>query len=260
MNITRAYTPKERETMSTDALEQAIALIQEDNLLGAQKILKEILSINPQNFSAWGWYVKTFAAGEEQVKAMELCLKYNPDNEAVKDVLKMLDGEIIRPKSLESILFDRLLSIVYLIVALLFIGELIFAWNSLGKQHGFGGLPFMLFWLVVLTPQWLILSLAPAYYVIAREKKTPTKAWILKTSAVITVVLMLGEFGFAYLTTPYEYVQYVIQGFVLGIQIRLILDFISSLGIATFLFLACNTGEWPENEEKVVQHKPRVTK
>lgn len=237
--------------MSTDALEQAIALIKQDNLLDAQKILEEILSIDPQNFSAWGWYVKTFPAGEGQRKALKLCLKYNPDNQAVKDMLKMLDGEIIRPKSFESILFDRLLAIVYFAVTLLFIEELVFAWNSLSKLEGFGGLSFMLLWFAVLTPQWLILCVAPMYYVISREKNAAIKSWALKTAKVITIILMVGELGFTFLNTPHEAVQDLIPWLVIGMLIRLAPEFISSLGITAFLFLAFNTGKWPANKEKL---------
>ncbi len=236
--------------MSTDRLEQAIALIQEDNLLDAQKILEEMLAANPQNLTAWNWYVRTYPKGEKRIKALKLCLKYNPDNQTVKEMLKRLDTEIIRPKSFTSILFDRLLAIVYFAVTLLFIGELVFAWKNLSKYPGFDGMFFLILWLAVLTPQWLVLCVVPMYYVVSREKNTAIKSWALKTSKVVTILLMAGELGFTLLNTPHETVQDFIPGFVFGTLILLAPEFISSIGIAAFLFLAFNTGKWPDIKEK----------
>src|SRR6187551_638703 len=74
--------------MTTTLLEQPIALIKQGNMPEAQRILEEILTAEPQNLTAWSWYVKTYPPGEKRIKALRLCLQYNPENEQVKEVVQ----------------------------------------------------------------------------------------------------------------------------------------------------------------------------
>ena len=74
--------------MSLDSLEQAIELIRQKRMGEAQKLLEALLTAEPHNLPAWFWYVETISTDAKRFKTLELCLKYNPDNEQVKQALE----------------------------------------------------------------------------------------------------------------------------------------------------------------------------
>lgn len=76
--------------MHTDPLENAIVLIKQGKVADAQNLLRDLLSRDPHNLPAWSWYVKTYAQDEQRIKALTLCLKYNPDNNEAKQALEKL--------------------------------------------------------------------------------------------------------------------------------------------------------------------------
>ena len=88
--------------MSITPLARAITLIEQGNLLEAQKILKSILSKDHHNISAWFWFVETCSTNEQRLKALEFCLEYNPDNAQVKQALVKFRDIHIEQLSVQS--------------------------------------------------------------------------------------------------------------------------------------------------------------
>jgi ribosomal protein L40E len=76
--------------LSENDLRQAILLIKSGNKTEAQKILKSILETDLSNIHAWVWYVETLPTINQKIRALELCLKYNPGNERVEKGLAVL--------------------------------------------------------------------------------------------------------------------------------------------------------------------------
>jgi hypothetical protein len=76
--------------MPTDPLEDAIMFIKQGKLAEAQNLLRDLLSTDPHNLPAWSWYVETYSQDEQRIKALTLCLKYNPENNEAKQALEKL--------------------------------------------------------------------------------------------------------------------------------------------------------------------------
>src|SRR3990172_11746531 len=79
--------------MSASPLSQAIELIKAEKKAEAQKLLEPLLEAEPRNVTAWMWYVDTWPTPEQKIKALELCLQYNPDNALVKRALATLQAQ-----------------------------------------------------------------------------------------------------------------------------------------------------------------------
>lgn len=71
-------------------IKQAIYLINQGRKREAQSILTELIRSNPQEITAWFWYVETLDALEKRIQLLETCLKQNPGNPQVTKALEML--------------------------------------------------------------------------------------------------------------------------------------------------------------------------
>lgn len=71
-------------------IKQAIYLINQGKKREAQSILKEIIRSNPQEITAWFWYVETLDSFEKRIQLLETCLKQNPGNPQTTKALEML--------------------------------------------------------------------------------------------------------------------------------------------------------------------------
>ena len=77
--------------MDSHSLDECIALIKNGKKVEARKLLQEILQLDLRNLNGWYWYVETFDTPEQKLKALRLCLKYNPDNQIIKDAIQTLE-------------------------------------------------------------------------------------------------------------------------------------------------------------------------
>lgn len=78
--------------MTTD-LQQIQQMVQAGRISEAQKFLEDILRADPKNLQAWSLYVKSWGTIEKRIKALELCLKYNPENETIRRALETLKAQ-----------------------------------------------------------------------------------------------------------------------------------------------------------------------
>jgi hypothetical protein len=83
--------------LSDNDLRQAILLIKTGNKEQAQIILKSLLEKDLHDIHAWVWYVETLSTINQKIRALELCLRYNPDNERVKRGLATLKAYLAQP-------------------------------------------------------------------------------------------------------------------------------------------------------------------
>jgi type VI secretion system protein VasI len=77
--------------MESKSLDECIALIKNGQKVEARQSLQKILESDLHNLNGWYWYVETFDAPDHKVKALRLCLKYNPDNQKVKDAIQTFE-------------------------------------------------------------------------------------------------------------------------------------------------------------------------
>lgn len=87
--------------MENFSVDECIALIKNGKKAEARQILQSILQSDLHNLKGWYWYVETFDTPEQRVKALRLCLKYNPDNQKVKDAIQTLEKS--NPQSAKSV-------------------------------------------------------------------------------------------------------------------------------------------------------------
>ncbi len=73
--------------MENLSVDECIALIKNGKKVEARQVLQSILQSDLHNLKGWYWYVETFDTPEQRVKALRLCLKYNPDNQKVKNAI-----------------------------------------------------------------------------------------------------------------------------------------------------------------------------
>lgn len=78
--------------MST--LENAIQFIRQGRKTEAQQILQAIIKNDPKNIQAWFWYVETCSTTEQRIKALETCLKMNPENQQVAGALQKFQNQV----------------------------------------------------------------------------------------------------------------------------------------------------------------------
>ncbi len=76
--------------MSENDLRRAILLIKTGNRAEAQQILKALVQADLNDIHAWVWYVESLPTLNQKIRALELCLKYNPGNERVEKGLAVL--------------------------------------------------------------------------------------------------------------------------------------------------------------------------
>jgi hypothetical protein len=80
--------------MPSDDLNEAIQLIQQGQPAQAQPILQALIKANPQDLGAWSWYVKSCPTPEQRLKALEMCLKFNPGNADVLDAIRKVQAKL----------------------------------------------------------------------------------------------------------------------------------------------------------------------
>jgi type VI secretion system protein VasI len=83
--------------MENFSVDECIALIKNGKKAEARQILQSILQSDLHNLKGWYWYVETFDTPEQRVQALRLCLKYNPDNQKVKDAIQTLEKNYPQP-------------------------------------------------------------------------------------------------------------------------------------------------------------------
>ena len=77
----------------SDKLKSAIFLMEKGQNSDAQKILKEIIQVDPKNTKAWAVFIKTLQTTEQKIKALEHFKKFNPENKKADSLLKNLKGD-----------------------------------------------------------------------------------------------------------------------------------------------------------------------
>jgi hypothetical protein len=80
--------------MSSPELEQAIQLIRTGRKAEARKLLEPLIAKEPQNISAWFWYVEIWPEPAKKIQVLETCLKFNPTNPQVQTVYLKLKGAV----------------------------------------------------------------------------------------------------------------------------------------------------------------------
>jgi len=245
---------------STDKLEDAIVLVKQSKFKDAQPILEEILSADPHHLPAWHWYVQTYPTKEKRIKAFELCLKYNPDNEQVKQTLKKLKLDFGKdyptpPKnvpqtiSLESddkTLGDLLFVIVYVAAIISFIAGVRAAVYDIPwkEQQGFGGLGLIFIVGGFLITQWMAITGLSSLYTIMRTKQKLIKDVIVRMGLctaiifiIIAFLLALSSFSDSDISVNYFFFSfvYLIFSFLQTVPFLFVFGFVSGSGIATFI-------------------------
>jgi hypothetical protein len=80
--------------MPSPEIEQAIQFIRSNRHSEARKILEPLISKDPQNITAWFWYVETCPEQATKLRVLETCLKLNPTNSEVRDVYVKLKEKL----------------------------------------------------------------------------------------------------------------------------------------------------------------------
>ena len=68
--------------MNTNSLSKAVQLIQAGRQAEARQLLEPFIEANPNHITAWLWYAQTWPTTQQRIRALELCLEYNPLYEA----------------------------------------------------------------------------------------------------------------------------------------------------------------------------------
>ncbi len=76
--------------MEQEEVNSIKSLIENGYVEAAQHSLENILQANPRDMQAWTLYVKSWPSIDKQIKALELCQKYNPTNFKVQQALTNL--------------------------------------------------------------------------------------------------------------------------------------------------------------------------
>jgi hypothetical protein len=92
--------------LSENDLRQAILLIKTGNKEEAQRLLKSIVQADLHDIHAWVWYVETLPTLNQKIRALELCLKYNPGNERVEKGLSVLKAYQAQPSLQDDQFFE----------------------------------------------------------------------------------------------------------------------------------------------------------
>ncbi|MCJ7624809.1 MAG: hypothetical protein MUO76_15010 [Anaerolineaceae bacterium] len=76
--------------MSSDELGDAIALSRAGKKTDARILLKQIVANDPHNETAWIWFADSFSKTTSKIKAIELWLRIDPENETARKALVRL--------------------------------------------------------------------------------------------------------------------------------------------------------------------------
>jgi len=80
--------------MPDDNLNRAIQFVQQGQDEQAQPILQALIQANPQDLTAWSWYVKSCRTPEKRLKALESCLRFNPNNAQIREAIQTMRGKM----------------------------------------------------------------------------------------------------------------------------------------------------------------------
>jgi hypothetical protein len=80
--------------MEAESKNYVMGLLESGYVDAAQHALEDILKANPRDLQAWSIYVKSWKATDKRIKALELCLKYNPGNPEVQRALTSLKSKV----------------------------------------------------------------------------------------------------------------------------------------------------------------------
>jgi hypothetical protein len=80
----------------------AVQLIKDGRQAEAQALLKAILESDLHNIHAWVWYVETLPTLQQRIRALEMCSRYNPGNERVKEALTVLKTQQTSSMAMKS--------------------------------------------------------------------------------------------------------------------------------------------------------------
>ena len=72
-------------------LEQAITAIKAGDTENGRKLLLGVLKVDQNNENAWLWMTKVVRSDSDRIKCLQRILQINPDNEAAKHGLKLIE-------------------------------------------------------------------------------------------------------------------------------------------------------------------------
>jgi hypothetical protein len=73
---------------TSEKLIQAISLVKSGKKEEARALLLEVVWDEPQNESAWFWLVETMPDNSQRIRALEECLRHNPESQRAKTGLE----------------------------------------------------------------------------------------------------------------------------------------------------------------------------
>lgn len=76
--------------MSSERLEQGIALSKAGELAQARELFAQIITADVHHEMAWLWYASTLTTREDMAKALEECLYHNPQCAGAQERLAIL--------------------------------------------------------------------------------------------------------------------------------------------------------------------------
>ena len=79
--------------MEADDITRVKELLEGGYVDAAQHTLENILQANPKDLQAWSIYVKSWKTFNKRIKALEICLKYNPGNPEVQRALDSMKSK-----------------------------------------------------------------------------------------------------------------------------------------------------------------------
>ncbi len=80
--------------MTTDTLQQAIDLVRSGHRVEARKILEPLLEAAPDNIVGWLWYIESWTALDQKIKAAELAVRHNPNDPQLKQGLSTIRSKV----------------------------------------------------------------------------------------------------------------------------------------------------------------------
>jgi len=82
--------------MSSERLEQGIALSEAGELAQARELFAQLITADVHHEMAWLWYASTLTTREDMVKALEECLYHNPQCTGAQERLAILQVAELR--------------------------------------------------------------------------------------------------------------------------------------------------------------------
>jgi hypothetical protein len=80
--------------MEENILEGALSAIKGGEIARGQRLLWQYLQADPQDEKAWLWLAQTLPDDERRLKAMEECLKHNPESQIARRAVQQLRARL----------------------------------------------------------------------------------------------------------------------------------------------------------------------